>query len=144
MTINQLIDTLHSGNFSCVIYNHGIMTYCYERGIKDLFHILNRSAATLKDAMVADKVVGKGAAAIMISGNIKQIYADVMSKPALELFSSTKIIVSYGELVDNIINHSGTGICPIEMLCKDCTTADQCLPLIYNFLNNSISKIEIR
>ena len=133
MEITKLIDTLHKGTYSCVIYNHDTIIECHERGIKDLFRILNTCPATLQDAMVADKVVGKGAAALMILGRVRQIYADVLSKPALNLLNSTDIIVSYGELVENIINRTGTGICPVEDLCKDCTTATDCLPLIENF-----------
>lgn len=138
MEITEIIDTLHKGNYSCVIYNHDIIIDCHERGIKDLFRILNTCPATLQDAMVADKVVGKGASALMILGRVRQIYADVLSKPALNLLKSTDIIVSYGELVENIINPTGTGICPIENLCKECRTADECIPLINQFVESKI------
>ena len=134
MEITELVEALHKGNYSCVIYNHGAIIDCRERGVKDLFRILKTCPATLQDAMVADKVVGKGAAALMILGRVRQIYADVLSKPALNLLNSTDIIVSYGELVENIINRTGTGICPVEELCKDCATATDCLPLIENFI----------
>ena len=138
MEIAKLIEALHKGNHSCVIYNHGAIIDCRERGVKDLFRILKTCPATLQNAMVADKVVGKGAAALMILGRVRQIYADVLSKPALNLLNSTDIIVSYGELVENIINRTGTGICPIENLCKECRTADECIPLINQFVESKI------
>ena len=138
MEITKLIDTLHKGTYSCVIYNHDTIIECHERGIKDLFRILNTCPATLNGAIVADKVVGKGAAALLILGAVKQIHADVLSKPALNLLNSTDIIVSYGELVENIINRTGTGICPVENLCKECRTADECIPLINQFVESKI------
>ena len=138
MEINELIETLHKGNYSCVIYNHGAVIDCRERGVKDLLNILKTCPATLNGAMVADKVVGKGAAALMILGRVRQIHADVLSKPALNLLNSTDIIVSYGDLVENIINRSGTGICPIENLCKECQTAEECIPLINQFVESKI------
>ncbi|MDE6651858.1 MAG: DUF1893 domain-containing protein [Paramuribaculum sp.] len=136
MEIAALIETLHKGNFSCVIYNHGAIMDCRERGVKDLLYILNTCPATLNGAIVADKVVGKGAAAIMIVGGVRKIHAEVLSKPALNLLSSTDIIVSYAELVENIINRSGTGICPIEELCKECRTAEECIPFINQFVES--------
>lgn len=140
MEIAKLIEVLHKGNHSCVIYNHGAIIDCRERGVKDLFRILKTCPATLNGAIVADKVVGKGAAALLILGAVKQIYADVLSKQALELLNTTDIVVSYGDLVENINNRAGTGICPVEDLCMDCVTANDCLPLIENFVEKLNSK----
>lgn len=36
-----------------------------------------------------------------------------------------------------IINRAGTGICPVEKLCENCTTAADCLPLINDFVNKT-------
>ncbi len=139
MEINELVDILHKERCSCVIYNHGKIIRCHERGIKDLLRILKSAPQILADSMIADKVVGKGAAALMILGEIKSVYAEVISKPALELLATASIHISYGTCVPSIINRTGTGICPVETLCKDCNTATECLPLIENFvtqLNN--------
>jgi iron complex outermembrane receptor protein len=38
----------------------------------------------LDGASIADKVIGKGAAALMIAGCIKEVYADVISEAAME------------------------------------------------------------
>lgn len=136
MEIEELIEILHKGNYSCVIFNHGEIVKCSDRGIRDLLRILETSPATLDGAMVADKVVGKGAAALMISGHVRQIYADVLSRPARTLLNSTDIRVSYGDLVECIINRTGTGICPVETLCKECNSAEECLPLIKRFVDS--------
>lgn len=132
--MTELIDNLHKEGCSCVIYNHGKITLCYERGVKDLLRLLKSKPLILAGAAVADKVVGKGAAAIMVLGGVKTVYADVISMGALELLSTSDISISYGIRVSNIINRSGTGICPVESLCKDCTSAIECLPLIQNFV----------
>lgn len=134
MDLRQLTDILHREGCSCVIYNNGQTHKCYQRGVKDLFILLKETPEVLAGAMVADKVIGKGAAAIMIVGRVKTIYADVISYPALELLSKANADVSFGECVANIINRNGTGICPVETLCLDCATAEECIPLIENFL----------
>ena len=38
----------------------------------------------------------------------------------------------------NFINRSGTGICPIENLCKECQTAEECISLINQFVESKI------
>ena len=132
----DLIELLHSTQCSCVVANeHSTLTF-HERGVKDLHRLLHDVSQPLQGAYIADKVVGKGAAALMIAGGVKGVYADVMSRAALSLFETSTTSVEYGTLVDNIINRAGTDICPVEKLCKDCLTADECLPLISKFIES--------
>ncbi len=136
MTPEDIIDILHREKCSCVIYNHGKVALYHQRGIRDLFGILKENPDLLKGAFIADKVVGKGAAAVMSVGGVRALYADVISEPALELLYSAGVEVSYTHLVSNIINRMGTGICPVETLCADCTTAGECIPLIEKFISS--------
>lgn len=137
--LSDLVGILHREGCSCVILTNGKITIYHERGVKDLFRILKTERELLDGAYVADKVIGKGAAALVVLGKVREVYADVISRPALELLKSYSIPVSYAECVPNIINRAGTGVCPVETLCKDASSAEQCLPLIEDFLAN-ISK----
>lgn len=133
--ISFLADILHREKCSCVILKNDRVSLHHQRGIKDLLCLLNSPDAELTDALVADKVVGKGAAVLMILGGVKAVYADVISIPALNLLKDAHIPVKSANVVPNIINRAGTGICPIEYLCEDCQTAADCLPLIMEFVN---------
>ena len=135
MNRQQAIATLHATHCSCVIANGSRLEQFHERGVKDLHHLLHNDKALLDGAFIADKVVGKGAAALMIAGGVKEVYAPVMSRAALSLFQSHGLEVEYGLLVDNIINRAGTDICPVEKLCSACQTANECLPLIEDFVS---------
>lgn len=135
MNRQQAIETLHTTHCSCVIANGSRLEQFHERGVKDLHHLLHNDKALLDGAFIADKVVGKGAAALMIAGGVKAVYADVMSRAALSLFQHHGLEVEYGLLVDNIINRAGTDICPVEKLCAQCLTAEECLPLIDDFVS---------
>lgn len=136
MTLNDLISVLHKENCSCVIANADRIEICRQRGVKDLLQLLKSDISLLCGSMIADKVVGKGAAALMCLGGVAEVYADVISEQALELFDSEKVKVSYGECVPNIINRARTGICPVENICVPCRTAAECLPLIENFVKS--------
>lgn len=132
----ETIDMLHSLGCSCIIDNGIDRTICRERGVKDLLRILSETPALLAGSFIADKVVGKGAAAIMTAGGVAAVYADTISQPALEMFSGYGITVTYSTCVPNIINRTGTDICPVERLCADISTPAECIPLIQSFVNS--------
>lgn len=139
-SINEVAAVLHRERCSCVIYNRGKFTLCHERGIKDIFRLLKEAPEILYGSIVADKVIGKGAAALMVLGGVKAVYADVISRPALELLKTNSISVTFDLCVDNIINRSATGICPVEKLCMECETAVECLCMIEDFINKTSDK----
>lgn len=126
---------LHREACSCVIAVGDKVRLCYERGVKDLLRLLKEEPEMLNGAFVADKVVGKGAAALMVLGGVSSVYADVVSRPALGLFEDADIEIDYGICVPNIINRTGTDICPVEKLCADAVTAHECLSLIEKFIS---------
>ena len=134
MERQELITQLHALQCSCIIRNNGTTRTFHERGVKDLHRLLMQEPEILSGASLADKVVGKGAAALMIAGEVAWVYADVISQAAMELFEQSQVEVQYGEIVPNIINRAGKDICPVEKLCRDCKTAAECLPLIDKFI----------
>lgn len=108
-----------------------------ERGVRDLYRLLIEEPETLRSAFVADKVVGKGAAALMVSGGVQGLFAGVASAPALELLREAGIEAECACEVPHIVDRTGTDICPVEKLCAGCRTAEECLPLIEMFLNRT-------
>ena len=130
----QLIDRLHAEGCSCVIYNDDHTHLFHKRGVQDLHQLLRTSPDTLRGAMIADKVVGKGAAVLMTAGGVQWVYADVISQSALELLLKHNIKAEYGKMVPNIINRAGTDICPVERLCMQCDDIAEALKLIDEFI----------
>ena len=131
--LQDLIDLLHERKWSCVLRTGEIYTF-ERRGVEDLYALLREQPGLLLGADVADKVVGKGAAALMVLGRVRRVYADVLSEPAYGLLFQAGISVSYGRLVSAIRNRAGNGWCPVETLCRDKETAEECLPLIAGFV----------
>lgn len=71
--MEKLINLLHTGGYSCTIANGGKIRTFTQRGVADLYDLLTQEPEFLKGALIADKVVGKGAAALMILGGIKEL-----------------------------------------------------------------------
>lgn len=130
----QVIGLLFAEKCSCVIRNGDSVRVFRERGVTDLYRLLHEEPQLLRGAFIADKVVGKGAAALMVLGGIEGLFADVVSRPALDLLAGAGIAVDYTVAVQNIANRAGTGICPVEQLCEGAATAAECLPLIEGFM----------
>lgn len=132
--MDELVRILQDGNHSLVVAGDGIRTFD-GRGISDLYGLLTEHPDWLRDASVADKVVGKGAAALLILGGVRELFAGVISTSALGLFEDSGISLRFAKKVPYIINRKGDGLCPVEALCKDCKTAAECLPFIQGFIN---------
>lgn len=130
--MDMLTELLHEGNHTLVVSNGETRSYD-KRGISALYELLQGEPDFLCGASVADKVVGKGAAALMILGHVKELHADLVSEDALALLRESSVLVTYGNKVPYIRNRAGTGMCPVETLCKGCATAESCLPLITAF-----------
>ena len=80
---------------SCVILGGDRLSIYRRRGVRDLLTLLDDNPGRLNGAFVADKVVGKGAAAIMIAGGVCGVYAGVISRPALRLLRDASVQVEY-------------------------------------------------
>ena len=118
--MKELIDILHNEGLTLVVRSADGKTHRFvQRGVKDLLTLVTTCPEVLIGAHIADKAVGKAAAACMVVGGAKQVYADVMSEPALALLLDHGVTAGFGQLVDHIINRAGTGWCPMEQLSRD-------------------------
>ena len=114
MNMEKLIQLLHKEQYSCVI-RHKRKIYVFEqRGVADLYNLLKQTPWILQGAHIADKAVGKAAAALMILGQVKQLYADVISEPAWEILQEAAIKVEFRLKVPLIKNRTQTGWCPLQ------------------------------
>lgn len=138
--MNELIDILHKEQCSCVIGNHAQIHIYRQRGVADLLWLLDNAPDILDGARVADKVVGRGAAALLILGKITEIHADVISQRAFSLLKEYRIPTSYTTIVPHIINRAGTGQCPVETLCRPYHRPEEMLPHIRAFVQQMKAK----
>ena len=72
--LEDIIRLLHEGKHSLVVSNGEVRTFD-RRGVADLYALLREDSDFLKGASVADKVVGKAAAALMILGEVGELHA---------------------------------------------------------------------
>lgn len=113
-------EKLYEKNASLVVlYSNGEIKEYYQNRINDIKDILKENKEALKDAIIADKVIGKVAGSILTVAGVKEIYADVMSKHAVPVLEENNIKYEYKTLTEYVINNAKTGMCPMENKYKD-------------------------
>lgn len=114
------------------------------KGIIDLYELVTNEPGFLLDGMLADRVIGRGAALLAIKAGVSEVYAELISQPALEAFKQKNIKVAYSTLTPNIINRLGTGTCPVEQLTTNVDSPDEAYELIGKFLQEQKKKQKIK
>lgn len=66
--------------------------------------------------VLADRVIGRGAAFLAVDMELISIYSPLMSRGAVEIFKKWEIEFKYELQVERIRDRSGKGLCPMEAL----------------------------
>ncbi len=109
----QAIQILNEGGYTCVLCKKNRIYTSMQRGIKALLDWQD-NGLDFSGFCAADKVVGKAAAFLYVLLGVKEVYAYVMSKAAIDTLIKNNIQIRYENAVEKIINRSGTGFCPME------------------------------
>lgn len=140
--MQQLIEILRREKCSLVVKNHGIVTTYSKPGVRDLEHLLDHEPEVLQGAVIADKVIGKAAAAMAVVGGVKALYAEVMSKKAIPFLDEAGIAYSYGTLVDTIKEEGDR--CQLEKITAPATTPEETVTLLRAHFQEKKREREVR
>lgn len=112
--LDQAKARLQEGEYTCVVCNGECFYTSTHRGVRPLMEWIEQGVDFVGYS-AADKVVGKATAFLYVKLGVKEVFARVISKPALEVLCANQIVAEYDSLVDNIINRKGDGFCPFEL-----------------------------
>ena len=94
--INYIKDILLKENHSIVILKKDAsVVTSVDRGVLPLIKLLKEDKLQLQDSIIADKVVGKAAALLMIYGGVKEVFCPVISTPAIQVFNNNNVKINY-------------------------------------------------
>lgn len=128
--LNKARKVLEESSASLVVVHDHQTWQRFGRGIKPLYELLTEEGLRLKDGALADKVMGKAAALLILHAGIKSAYAKVISKPAYELLVDNNVLVTYDVIVEHILNRAQTGFCPMELLTSNITLPSEAYTII--------------
>lgn len=132
----QMLEMLNQQSLSLLVFNDGRLTTHDNRGIQDLLRLISEEPERLQGAVVADKLVGKAAAAIMAAGGVKEVHTNLISSPARRLLEQNGIRVAAKEEVPQILNRDRSTMCPIDAQIVDIESVDECVKLLKERLMN--------
>ena len=116
---------------TCVLCSEAIILTDNRRGVRPLLDLLEGNANVVGYS-AADKVVGKAAAHLYCLLKIENLYAGIISQPALTVLNEAGIYVEYGQLVPAIKNRTGDGFCPMESAVLGISSSEDALAAIYS------------
>ncbi len=135
--MEQLVRKLKSGSTTFALTTpRGGSFESTAGGVTTLRRLLADSPEALRGAWVADKVVGKAAAALMVLGGVRELHAGVISDAGVKMLRRGRIRATYDERVEEIRNRDNTGLCPLEAACADAKTPEECAQRLDEFLKN--------
>jgi hypothetical protein len=70
----------------------------------------------LKGFSAADKLAGKASALLMVNAGIENVFAQTISRTALQIFYTREVSVSYDKMIEQVLNREHDGPCPMEQL----------------------------
>lgn len=97
-----------------VLINGDLTLHSAKRGVAPILDILSEDPRALQGAYIADKVIGRAAALLLVLGGISGLHANLISEHAAIVLDTYGIPFTFGKKVPYIINRDGTDMCPME------------------------------
>ncbi|MGN0228152.1 MAG: DUF1893 domain-containing protein [Paludibacteraceae bacterium] len=127
-----MLARLNEQHISLIVRNAGLTTEYTQHGVSDLLQLLENEPQRLQGAVVADKMIGKAAAALMAVGGVKQVHTNLISTPAREMLEKAGVQVTAAEEVEMILNRDQTGQCPMDKSLNDTDDPAECVAILKN------------
>ena len=96
-----------------------------ERGIAPFFQAVQSMGTSLRNAVVADRIVGSAVAMLCLHARITSVYAGIATTGALDMLKGHGVTVISRSTVPYISNYDGTDLCPFEKLARSCQRPSQ-------------------
>lgn len=139
--MNELIELIRNdecrGAVKCA---DGSVHKFMHRGVIDLYRLVVDSGIDISGGAAADRVIGRGAALLLVKARVKCVYAFMISAGAKEVLFSNGMEVECEKVVDYIVNRTGDGMCPVEKLTLHTDDPDEAVMLIGSFLESVSQK----
>lgn len=111
-----------------------------ERGIAPIIGPLEKDPDFFRGCHVADKVIGRAAALLLVKGGIRGLYAKVISSSAKEVLEAAAIELHFEQEVPRILNRTGDGFCPMETAVQEITDPEQAFAVLQHKLKEMRTK----
>lgn len=113
-SLERAVKKLHDTGCALVVVNGAVELSSDNTGLKPHIDIVKNTPEILRGASVADKIVGKAAAMLLLYSGVKEVYAEIISSRAIPVLENAGISYFYNKQVPFIKNRAGNDLCPME------------------------------
>ncbi|MEF9960309.1 MAG: DUF1893 domain-containing protein [Niameybacter sp.] len=144
MTPKKLKQVLNEKEASCILFQEEqVLMTSYEKGVLPLWRFMTeQKSLPTGDLEVADKMVGRAVAYLLVSLGVSQVYTKVISETALEVLKDYPIRITYDELVPFILNRTRDGQCPMEQALTQVVSVKEAYDLIDTFVRRRLAQAQ--
>lgn len=135
MTDKEVAKSNLVGHSICLCKD-GKILFSDKRGIVPMMEFIGKND-DLEGFSVADLVVGKAAAMLMVKAKIKNVFAKTLSEEGRKVLEKNGISYEYEVLTEKIMNRAGTDVCPMEKTVKNIDEPEEA----YNALKEKLSSM---
>ena len=122
---------LIENRFSLSIVKQGnILFESRSKGLKDLFEAVKRLDTSLRNASVADQIVGKAAAFLFVYSRVNSVFAATISEKGFEVLEQNHLFAEYWNIIPDVLNQERTDVCPFEKMVMDCRDAKRAFGIL--------------
>ena len=118
--LDAAAQAIDDGQADCVLLRAGQPPlYGHGRGVRPLLQFLQNEPQQLQNAFLVDKIIGKAAAMLAVLGGVSGVWALTASRPALAFLQAHGVPAPARQTVEQIVNRTGDGLCPLEQSVLD-------------------------
>lgn len=122
--LDKVKELLIDENLKFVLIKDDRIIKSNDRGVKPLLDLI-RSKEDVRGFSAADKVVGKAAALLYLKLGVREIYARLISKEAVNLFKENGVYYEYTSIQPFIKNRDLTDMCPMDKSVRSISDPDK-------------------
>jgi hypothetical protein len=106
-------------------------------GLQDLFAAVDKLGASLRNASIADQIVGRAAAFLFVYSLANSVFAVTISEKGLKLLEQNRVSAEFRNIVPNVLNKERTDVCPFEKLVLNCRDAKEAFSILGNVFRHA-------
>ena len=133
--LNLARDVIQTSDSSIVVIkNSQIIAKKKGEGLRPLLEVIQELGEQMQGSIVGDRILGKASALLCRYGNASAVYSPQGTKTAIALLIIGGIPSQIEQMIPNITNRTGDGMCPFEKMLENVTDPQEA----YEILNEKL------
>ena len=124
--MDKYLERLNETGMCLMIYESDKLVFqSNSNGVRPHLEAIDQLGTRLKGSIMADKIVGRAAALLMLFSGAAEVHADVITRAARELMEQSKVKLHVGEQTEHIKMVDGRIYCPFEAMVQGIDNPEQ-------------------